>query len=975
MWLMNSYGKSFSQILHTGWIIDLTNSRYPDFKHQKTQDALWIDGRSTPDWVKVKLAALKPDAVQQSVFSWTSAIARDVKSGHYSKALENFQQMQSQGAKADKFTFVWVLKACTCLSALEKGRQVHALIVQWGYESDVIVGSCLVDMYAKCGSIDDAFEVFNKMAARDVFSWSAIITGFAKCGKGQKALQLFRQMQQEVVNPDNVTFVGVLKACTSMIALEEGRHVHAKFIQGGYESDVVVGSSLVDMYAKCGSIDDACRVFNSMLVHDVFSWSVLILGYAKCGQAEKALQLFRQMQREGVKPDTVTFVGVLNACASGGTLEEGRWAHTQIVQSGFQLDVFVGSSLVDMYAKCGSIEDAWKVFKGMPTRNVYSWNAIIGGYVKCREYNKAMELFKQMQHEGMEPDIVTLVSVLNACCNLGALEEGRSAHAKAIKKGYGDDATVGSCLIDMYAECGSIEDSLTVFNSKLNHNVVSWSAMLDRYMKMGQLEKAWALFQQMEREGVQPDSFTFVSALNACASLLALKEGRHVHLQVIHYGLESDVFVGSCLVSMYAKCECIEDAQKVFNNMPVRDIFAWNAMLGAYVKFYEWDKVLTLYQQMEQVELKPDIVTFVHVLNACANLAVIQEGMNVHAQVLKRNFESNPFVGSCLVDMYAKCGALQDACRVFNNMTERDVFSWNAMLGGYAMHGLGTKAVWLFELMCQEGVIMDRATLVCLLSACSHAGILNEGLYYFESMNPIYGLCPEMEHYSCMVDLLGRSALLSEAEDIIKMSSQPQVSLWMALLAACKLHGNVQLGERVAKCIFELDPESAPGYVLLSNTYATAGESDTKANIQNIRKERRVYKQPGCTWIQLDSQMHTFVVDDKEHPRMMEIRAQLKELSEHMKKEGYPPEAQLLLHESKTEVLLRGHSEMLAIAFGLISTPPDTPLHIFKNLRVCSHCHTATKFITKLVGRTMVVRDANRFHHFKNGVCSCGDYW
>ncbi|CAK9263310.1 unnamed protein product [Sphagnum jensenii] len=365
------------------------NSNYPDFKHKHTQDALWLVHRKNPTWVRAQLAAMAPGTVQLDMFSWNRRLARYVKAGQHEKTIELYQEMQQKGMSPDNFTFVPVLNACASLRALEAGRKVHEEIIQSGCEADVFVGNSLVDMYSKCGSIEDACKVFNNMPSRDVVTWNAMILGHVKCGQGQKALELFHQMQQKGVQPTPATLIGVLNACASMFALQEGRCTHEQIIESGWESDVFVGSSLVDMYAKCGSMEDAERVFNKMLSRNVVTWTTMILGYVKCGQGSKALELFQQMQQEGVQSDPVMFVGVLNACASIVALEEGRHAHEQIIQSGYESVAVVGNSLIDMYAKCGSIEDAKRVFNKLPSRDVVSWNVMIFGHVKYGQRAKS----------------------------------------------------------------------------------------------------------------------------------------------------------------------------------------------------------------------------------------------------------------------------------------------------------------------------------------------------------------------------------------------------------------------------------------------------------------------------------------------------------------------------------------------------------------------------------------------------------
>ncbi|CAK9200383.1 unnamed protein product [Sphagnum troendelagicum] len=479
---------------------------------------------------------------------------------------------------------------------------------------------------------------------------------------------------------------------------------------------------------------------------------------------------------------------------------------------------------------------------------------------------------------------------------------------------------------------------------------------------------------------MSPDNFTFVPVLNACASLRALEAGRKVHEEIIQSGCEADVFVGSSLVDMYSKCGSIEDACKVFNNMPSRDVVTWNAMISGHVKCGQGQKVLELFHQMQKKGVQPTPVTLMGVLNACASMFALQEGRRTHEQTIESGWESDVFVGSSLVDMYAKCQSMEDAERVFNKMLSRDVVTWTAMILGYhAIHGHGKEALKQFEQMLEEGVQPDDTTFVCLLSACSHSGLVDEGLRFYSSMSTVYMISANLQHYTCMVDLLGRAGRLHEAENmVLAMAYKPQVAAWMALLGACRIHGNVEMGERVAKQVLELEPENAAGYVLLSNLFTATGNRDLSENIERQRKERRVKKHPGRNWIEVDNEVHTFVVDDQHHPQMIEIHAELKRLSGLMHDAGYVPDTNFVLHDVEEEEKvfhLCHHSEKLAIAFGLINSAPGNPLCIRKNLRVCRDCHTSTKFISKVVGRAIMVRDANRFHHFQDGECSCRDYW
>jgi pentatricopeptide repeat protein len=399
-------------------------------------------------------------------------------------------------------------------------------------------------------------------------------------------------------------------------------------------------------------------------------------------------------------------------------------------------------------------------------------------------------------------------------------------------------------------------------------------------VKCGEAEKALELFQQMQRERVNPNPVTFVGVVNACASMLALDMGRHVHEQIIKCGHESNIFVANSLIDMYAKCGSIEDAEKVFNNMPTHDLVSWNAMIMGQGSCGHGLKALELFPQMQQEGMEPNPITFVGLLNACASVAALEKGRHIHEQIIQFGCEDDLFVANSLIDMYAKCGNIEDAQRVFNRMPMHNVVSWTVMLQGHAMHGHGKQALEHFEQVCQESVDIDHVTLVCLLSACSHAGLVDEGIHQFDSMGLVYSISASAEHYVCMVDLLGCAGHMQEAEDLIKtMPFEPHVAVWKALLGACRIHRNVLMGAQIAKQVLEVDPGNAAGYGLLSNINAAAGKWDLSANVQQQRKERGLRKQPGCSWIEVNNEVHTFVVDDGDHPQMTQIHAELKKLT------------------------------------------------------------------------------------------------
>lgn len=502
--------------------------------------------------------------------------------------------------------------------------------------------------------------------------------------------------------------------------------------------------------------------------------------------------------------------------------------------------------------------------------------------------------------------------------------------------------------------------------------------------------------------------------LKACADLSAIGVGKSVHWQCLRSGLELDLYVGTSLIDMYVKCGQIGDARRQFDSMSVRDVSSWNALIAGYMKcgqvsvaeeMFRWipkrnivswtamisgytqnglnDLALGLYEDMrrDDSEIKPNWVTLMSVMPACAHSAALEQGKRIHDYSSSIGLNSNSSVQTALVAMYAKCGCLDSARRCFEQICENEkgVIAWNTMITAYASHGRGVETVATFEDMIRTGVQPDHITFTGLLSGCSHSGMVDQGLTYFEQMGNVYSVNPRAEHYACIVDLLGRAGHLADAMELIsQMSIEPGPSIWGALLSACRTHGNLEIAEIAARRLFVLEPENTGNYVLLANMYAKVGRWKEVDGLRALVKDQGLKKSPGCSWIEINGKAHVFLGGDKSHPQAREIYILLEDLPKKMKAAGYIPDTSFVLHdvtEEEKECSLTTHSEKLAIAFGLLNTCHGSVLRVTKNLRICGDCHTATKFISRIYGREVIVRDVNRFHHFKDGICSCGDYW
>ncbi|KAL6041304.1 Pentatricopeptide repeat protein [Balamuthia mandrillaris] len=800
--------------------------------------------------------------------------------------------------------------------------------------------------------------------------------------QGRALATTLGEMEKAGVRAKESVYMELLKRCKRERTLKESQRVHSHLLSLSSSRPLSphLSTSLISTYGMCGRIDLALAVFEQTEERSVWTWNALMQAYSQCGHHKEVLVLFQQMPQAGVPPDAFTYAIVLKACANVEDLEMGKRVHAQLLDHGFLPDVVLSTALISLYGKCGKMNDARAVFQGMKERNVVTWNAMIGEETQHEHGKEALELFQMMQQAGVPPDSFTYAIVLKACTIAEDLEAGKRIHAQLLHGGFFPDVVLSTSLISMYARCGKMEEARAVFQGMKKRDVAMWNSMIAEEVQCGCWWEALELYQQMQQAGVLPNSFTYASVLKACAIGKDLETGKRIHTQLLSHHFLPDPLLSSSLIGMYGKCGKLEEARAVFQGMSEFNTVAWNSMITEEVQNGNGKEALELFQQMQQAGVPPDSFTYGSILKACASMADWKMGKFVHTQLLCGGFLPDVLLSNALINMYGKCGKVDDACIVFQEMNERNIISWNAMIAAYGLSGQGKEALATFHAMRQQGVAPDVITFTNVLNACSHAGLIEEGMACFADMKEKHGIQPTVDHYTCVVDLLGRARRLDEAEALINSMDVPPNSVtWMTLLGACRGAKDVKRAERAAEQAIKLGQQGAAPFVVLSNIFAAAGQWADVEKVRNEMKERKVKKEPGRSWITVDGQVHSFVVKDCSHPRSVEIYQELDRLSQQMKTAGYKPDTDWVLHDvpdEQKEVELCAHSEKLAIAFGLLSTSPGEPLCIIKNLRVCGDCHTATKFIAKVTQREILVRDANRFHQFSpDGNCSCGDYW
>ena len=552
-------------------------------------------------------------------------------------------------------------------------------------------------------------------------------------------------------------------------------------------------------------------------------------------------------------------------------------------------------------------------------------------------------------------------------------------HALIYKHGFDTDLFVASALLDMYAKCWCMFLAERVFDQMPHRNLVSWNSMIVGFLKNKLYDRAIGVFREVLRQtSLGPDQVSFSSVLSACAAVVDSDFGKQVHGNAVKRGLVALVYVKNSLVDMYCKCGLFDDANKLFYTDGDRDVVTWNVMIMGCINSECFDEACSYFRAMKRGGMLPDEASYSSVLHACANIAALTQGSLIHSQILKTGHVKDACVSSSLVTMYGKCGNLFDAYRVFEETEDCNVVCWTAMIAVCHQHGCANEAIELFEDMLKEGIVPEYITFVSVLAACSHTGQFEDGFKYFNSMTNIYNIKPGLEHYACMVDLLGRVGRLDEAWKFIEsMLIKPDSSVWGALLGACGKYGNVEMGREVAEKLFKLEPDNPGNYVLLSNIYSRHGMLEKADEVRRLMGIKGVRKETGCSWIDVKNKTFVFTVNDRSHSRTDEIYEMLQKLKELAKKRGYVAETQFASNsvEGSEEQSLWCHSEKLALAFGILVLPAGSPVRIKKNLRTCGDCHTVMKFASEIFQREIIVRDINRFHRFTNGLCSCRDYW
>ncbi|KAL2546680.1 putative pentatricopeptide repeat-containing protein [Forsythia ovata] len=733
--------------------------------------------------------------------------------------------------------------------------QLHAHLIVTGLQRNPLASTKLIESYAQMGFIKSSKLIFANFLSPDSFMWGVLIKCYVWNGLFQEAIFMYQKMLYNMTQFNSFILPSILRACSAINDLGMGEKVHTRIIKSGIESDPFVETSLLSMYGEMGCLNNARKIFDEMSVRDMVSWSSIISIHVQNGEASEGLEIFRKMTTEKMDIDSVTMFSVSEACGELGLWRAGKSVHGYVVRRDIENDDgALGSSLVAMYGKFGDLRTAELLFYNGIYQSVSLWTAMITCYNQNGCFQEAVETFVEMQGRNVETNTVTLMNIVSSCARLGWLREGKSIHGYVIRNNIDLDIDfLRSQLIDMYANCGKLNYAREVFDITHDRHIVSWNMLISGYVREQMVNEALTLFVQMFIQGMLPDSFALASVLSACGDIGFSKFGCQVHGCAIKTCLLNE-FVQNALIDMYSKCGFVDSAYRVFRTAQHESVIARNSMMCGFSQNGYSEEAISLFDEMYDKCLQVDEVTFLSAIQACSNLGYIEKGKWIHNKLITFGVTKDMYMDTALSNMYARCGDLQMARRVFDSMTERSMVSWSVMIGGYGMHGHIDAAVSLFNKMVESGIRPNDVAFMNILSACSHAGYVEEGKFYFNSMIKDFDVKPNSEHYSCLVDMLSRAGDLNGAYEVVNSMPFPaDASIWGALVNGCRIHQRMDFLKCIQRDLVNRDTDDSGYYTLLSNVLAEGGEWNEFRTVRSKMRSMGLKKVHGYSKIEIDT--------------------------------------------------------------------------------------------------------------------------
>lgn len=893
----------------------------------------------------------------------------------------------SSSFSSPKFSpcFQYPLDELGKVRTLNSVRELHAQMLKMTKNGSLTtMDGSMMRYYLEFGDFVSAIKVFFVGFSRNYLLWSSFLEEFGSFGGDPfEILKVFKELHDKGVEFDSKALTVALKVCLALRDLWVGLEIHACLVKRGFHVDVHLSCALINLYDKCWGIDSANQVFHETPHQEDFLWNTIVMANLRSERWGNALELFRGMQLASAKATLGTIVKMLQACGKLRALNEGKQIHGYALRLGLVSNTSVCNSIISMYSRNSRLKLARAVFDSMEDRNLSSWNSIISSYAVDGRLNDAWGIFKEMEYSSIKPDIITwnsllsgyllqgsfemvltslrslhsagfkpdscsVTSALQAVIELGFFKLGKEIHGYILRSKLDYDVYVCTSLVDMYVKNDCLDKAKAVFHHTKNKNICAWNSLISGYSFKGLFSDAEKLLNQMEEERIKPNLVTW-----------------------------------NGLVSGYSLRGRIDEALAVINRIKrlgyTPNVVSWTALISGCSQNEKYMEALQFFSQMQEENVKPNSTTICSLLRACAGPSLLKKGEEIHCFSMRLGFVDDIYIATALIDMYSKAGKLKVAHEVFRQIQEKTLPCWNCMMMGYAIYGHGEEVMTLFNNMCKTGIRPDSITFTALLSGCKNSGLVDEGWKYFDSMQTDYSIVPTIEHYCCMVDLLGKAGFLDEAWDFIQtMPFKPDASIWGALLASCRIHKNIKLAEIAARNLFKLEPYNSANYLLMMNIYSTLNRWDDVERLKNSMTALGMKSPHVWSWTQVNRTIHVFSTEGKPHPEEGEIYFELYQLISEIRKLGYVPDINCVyqnIEDREKEKILLSHTEKLAMAYGVMKTKGGSPIRVTKNTRICHDCHTVAKYISLARNREIFLRDGGRFHHFKNGKCSCNDRW
>ncbi|XP_010256705.1 PREDICTED: pentatricopeptide repeat-containing protein At2g13600-like [Nelumbo nucifera] len=807
---------------------------------------------------------------ERNLFSWTAIIGAYCNSGEADKAFDLYKKMITEGFRADQFLYPLILKSCAGMKSLRGGQQVHADIFKSGFQWDVVITNSLINMYSKSETVEDAKRAFDEMVTRDIFTWTSMLVGYIQMGDGLQALKLFKEMMHSAVRPNPATLAGILPLFSDLGSFELAKQIHGLIVTSGFEYDKFVGTALIDVYANCGGLGYGRLIFNRVKDKDIVCWNTMVKGYAQINLFEEAVELLRcmhidgkspnittwdciipqylesglsiqnilntlnQLELSGIRPSEISLTSLYQICERVEGIEQVREFHWYLSRCGYMSDSAVASYLISMYSKFACVEDGENVFEGISSKELDCWNSMIACYSYNGYASKAFELFNSMQKAGIEPSTLSWNTVIAGFIDAGDFWAALDTFATMRWTYQKPDHTIFSAILPVvgHLTCPMTGKQLhSVFLRNVGEmNTLVCTAFINMYGNCGYIDYSIRIFESIDAK---------------------------------------DLASWNSIISGLAKSGFLDEASRIFNEMKMTgvagNIITWTTLVSAYARHGEVDECLKHFRELQLEGLKPNSITISSILPACSQSAILSHGKSIHCYIIRSGIGyEDLFVANALIDMFVKCGSMEYAERVFRGLPRRDIVSWNTMIQGFTVHGKANAALSLFYQMLEEGVDPDSITFLGVLSACSQAGLAEEGWRQFNNMDSRYGIIPTGKHYTCMVDLLGRVGNFEDVRNfIVQMPLQPTASLWGALLLACKTHQYVEMAEYAANHLIELQPQNPVNYVTLIDIYATAGRWNDVNRVRKMMVDNGVKELPGCSWIEVGNSIRAFTEENQ----------------------------------------------------------------------------------------------------------------